>query len=137
MTYSQPFPSSRSGVYRTPSDVDRLESEAQSGGHAWAEIGLGVCRTKQDALAAIADAVGAPAASFGANWDALADVLQDLSWRHAAGQTLRLRGTEALEPASERTTLLEVLQASAAYWRSRGKPFFAFVDDARELPEWR
>src|SRR6478672_1497548 len=98
MTYSQPFPSSRSGVYRTPSDVDRLESEAQSGGHAWAEIGLGVCRTKQDA----------PAASFGANGDALADVLQDLSWRHAAGQTLRLRGTEALEPASERTTLLEV-----------------------------
>ena len=136
MTHPQQLSSTRSGVYRTPADLVRLEGEARAAGLAWADVAHGTRRTKQEVLAAVAEAVGAPAATFGANWDALADVLQDLSWRQAPGQVLHLRGLESLDPAVERAILFEVLQASAAYWKARGKPFFAFVDDALELPEW-
>ena len=137
MTYSQQLSSTRSGVYRTPADLAGLEAEARAAGFAWADVALGTRRTKPEALVAIAEAVGAPGATFGENWDALADVLQDLSWRQAPGQVLHLRGVESLDPAVERAILFKVLRASAASWKARGKPFFALVDDAPELPEWQ
>lgn len=137
MTYPHPLTSARSGVFGTPADLDQLTVAAQRSGLVWAEVALGAEQAKAAALTAIANAVGAPGAWFGANWDALADVLQDLSWHEAAGLVLRLRGLESAHPSIDRATLLDVLRTSAAYWQARGKPFFAFVDNAPELPAWR
>jgi hypothetical protein len=135
MTQSTQFSSERSGVYRTPDDVSRLQTHSREAGLAWSEVGLDVFPGKQAALDAIAGAIGAPSGTFGANWDALADVLQDLSWRASGGHVLHLRGRWDAS-ADDTATLVEVLRASADYWRSRGKPFFVFVDGLAELPAW-
>ena len=135
MTQSEPFPSTHSGVYRTAADVSRLQSQARASGLAWSEIDLRASPGKHAAIHALAGAIGAPAATFGANWDALADVLQDLSWVTAPGYVLHLRG-DWNASSDERATLLEVLRASADYWRSKGTPFIVFVDGAAELPSW-
>jgi hypothetical protein len=135
MTQPAHFASERSGVYRTPSDVSRVQGQSAAAGLAWSEVDLGACPGKNAGVQAIAKAIGAPAATFGTNWDALADVLQDLSWRPAAGHVLHVRGTWDAS-ADDRATLLEVLRASADYWRSRGRLFVVFVDAGTELPAW-
>jgi hypothetical protein len=112
-----------------------LHAQARDAGLAWSELALDAFPGKQAALGAIARAIGAPGDTFGGNWDALADVLQDLSWHAHSGHVLHLRGKwEA--GVDDRATLLEVLRASADYWRSRGRPFIVFVDHATDLPPW-
>jgi hypothetical protein len=135
MTPSAHFPSERSGVYRTPRDVSRLQVQAAEAGLDWSEVDLDASPGKDGGIQAIARAVGAPAATFGTNWDALADVLQDLSWRPAAGHVLHMRGTWQAS-VDDRATLLEVLRATADYWRARGRPFLVLADSAPELPLW-
>jgi hypothetical protein len=135
MTQSAQFSSERSGVYRTVPDVSRLRAQATDAGLVWSEVTLDAFSGKHAGIGAIARAIGAPAATFGTNWDALADVLQDLSWHAASGHVLHLRGRWDAN-ADDRATLVEVLRASADYWRSKGKPFFVFADDPAELPEW-
>ena len=63
---------------------------------------------------------------FGANWDALEDVLGDLSWREGDGHVLVFHGYPAGE---ELGILLDVLRTCAEYWAGRGKPFFAVLVD--------
>jgi hypothetical protein len=135
MTESSQFPAARSGVYRTPADVSRLESQSREADLAWLEIQLDAFPGKRAGLNAIAKTMGAPAGTFGENWDALADVLQDLSWDDASGHVLHLRGHWDASP-DDRATLVEVLRASADYWRSRSRAFLVFLDDVAELPAW-
>jgi hypothetical protein len=135
MTQPPQLSNERSGVYRTPDDASRLRAQAGSEALGWSEVDLAAAPGKHAGIAAIASAMRVPGDTFGANWDALADVLQDLSWDSAAGHVLRLRGPWNAS-VDERATLLEVLRASADYWRSRGKPFVVFVDGAPELPAW-
>jgi RNAse (barnase) inhibitor barstar len=106
-------------------------------GGAWFEIDLAHVRTKDELLDAFARALGFPV-TFGHNWDALADALQDLSWQRANGYVLHLRNAPSAERAlvDEWATLLEILSGSAMYWKTRGKPFIVFVDRAQELPQW-
>lgn len=72
-------------------------------------------------LAALAAAVGAPE-SFGSNWDALADVLQDLSWADAPAYELRLYGAAALSEA-DAAIAADILAGTADFWAARGKSF--------------
>jgi Barstar (barnase inhibitor) len=135
MTQAAQFSSERSGVYRTPDDADRLQSQLEAAGIGWVDVNLDACPGKHAGIEAIARAVGAPRDTFGANWDALADVLQDLSWKAAAGHVLQLRGHWNAS-VDEGATLLEVLRASADYWRTRGKAFVVFMDGGGSLPSW-
>jgi hypothetical protein len=135
MTRISAFPSERSGVYRTPADVNQLKTQALDAGLTWSEVSLDASPGKRAALDAIAQAIGAPAPTFGGNWDALADVLQDLSWHPSAGQVLHLRGKWQAS-GDDHATLLEIARASADYWRAKGKLFFVFVDGAVELAPW-
>jgi hypothetical protein len=135
MTQSTHFRSERSGVYRTPPEASSLRVQVHDAGLAWWELALDAFPGKGAGLGAIARMIGAPAATFGANWDALADVLQDLSWHAPSGHVLHLRGKWEAS-VDDRATLLEVLRASADYWRSKDRPFIVFVDDATELPAW-
>lgn len=79
---------------------------------------------KVDFIAAIARAVAAPA-DFGQNWDALADVLQDLSWHPASTYVLTLVGGSELPclDVAERDIAHEIFADTVRYWAAQGKTF--------------
>jgi hypothetical protein len=126
----------RSGVYRTPVHIDAVR-QASAGSAYWADLDLSHAGSKSGLLDLFARELGFPP-GFGGNWDALADALQDLSWRPASGYALRLvdaaRAGQAL--GADWGTLIEVLRQTASYWKARGKAFVVFADDAPELPLW-
>ncbi|MFE1830822.1 barstar family protein [Streptomyces yangpuensis] len=74
---------------------------------------------------------------FGGNWDALVDVLQDLTWLpEAAGRLLAVtswQGYAGARPA-EWETFVEVLEEAVDFWRGSGggEPGFAVVLAAPE-----
>lgn len=74
---------------------------------------------------------------FGANWDALADCLMDLSWLDEKGYLIILRGCGAAFPDQQSVwpTLIGILQEAAEYWRDEGVPFSVLLDDAPDLPK--
>ncbi|MES2563028.1 MAG: barstar family protein [Pseudomonadota bacterium] len=126
----------RSGVYRTPADVTLLKERAGAA-VTWRDIDLDSVRTKHDLLNTFAAACGF-SETFGHNWDALADVLQDLSWEGAAGYVLHLRHADrALASlAADWMVLLDVLVESAGYWKARERAFVVFVDGTPHLASW-
>ena len=126
-----------SGVYHAPAHVAAVRESLERNGARWLDIDLTTVRTKAELMAALGRNIAAPA-DFGRNWDALADVLQDLSWHAASAYVLHLRGCAAASRALGRdwATLLEILAESAMYWKRRRKPFVVLVDDAAELPPW-
>jgi hypothetical protein len=132
-----PSLSGRSGVYRAPATLQSIRRAAAADGLAWLEVDLAQAATKADVLDAFASACAFPP-TFGRNWDALADVLQDMSWSPAHGYVLHLRqaATAAQRLGCDWPTLLEVLSTSAMYWKEHGKAFVAFVDDKPELASW-
>ena len=129
--------SRRSGVYRAPQKLGSLRTALVQDDSAWLEADLAQARTKAELLERLASACAFPA-TFGRNWDALADALQDMSWRPACAYVLHLRHAAAAAQAlgADWATLLEVLSSSAMYWKEHGKAFVVFVDDAPELPQW-
>lgn len=116
----------RSGVYRVASD-DTLAQALAGTKIDLARVDLGA-----PLFEAFSRALGFPD-WFGGNWDALEDCLTDLSWREAAGHVVLLEGGLRLKE-HERSTLLDVLAAAAAFWAGENRPFFAvFVDPRGEL----
>ena len=126
----------QSGVYRTPVHVDPLRQSLAKDA-LWIEVDVARVGSKADLMDIVAAAVQVPA-GFGRNWDALADVLQDLSWRPAPAYVLRFAHAAAAARAlgGDWATLIEVLRHTAEYWKARGKPFIVFADDAAELVPW-
>jgi hypothetical protein len=118
---------SRSGVCRA-SDAAVIEEVARKSGLRLTPISLS--GDKQAWLDAFARALSFPD-WFGANWDALEDCLTDLP--PGKGHVLLLHGAPAA-PRDDLGVLLDILEASAGYWKSRGTPFFAVaIDPARAL----
>lgn len=121
----------RSGVYRT-SRSDAIEEALRGSRLSLARVELAGAADKAAVLRAIGRGMAFPA-WFGGNWDALEDCLTDLSWRDADGHVLVLAGPIAL-PSDDLGILIDVLDASAAFWKARGRPFFAvLLDPARAL----
>jgi RNAse (barnase) inhibitor barstar len=69
-------------------------------------------------LAALGEALSFPD-WYGANWDALADCLMDMSWSEGPVR-LHLANANAL-PTELREPLEEVFQEAADYWQERGR----------------
>jgi RNAse (barnase) inhibitor barstar len=93
-------------------------------------------RTKSELLATLARSLALPE-TFGANWDALSDSLQDLTVA-PQGIVLHLEHVSDAKRAlaGEWLTFVEILRDAAMYWKERGKAFVVFIDDATELPAW-
>jgi hypothetical protein len=118
----------RSGVYRTRTADAVLEATRGS------DLDVVVIDARDDLFDSMARTLGFPD-WFGRNWDALEDMLGDLSWRKADGHVLVFQRYPARE---ELGILLDVLRSSAEYWAGRGKPFFAVLVDPDKkltLPE--
>lgn len=97
--------------------------QAQAAGWRVFEVALPERADKSALLAALARAIQAPP-EFGANWDALADALQDLSWLpEVTGYALVLRGEVSGLNREERSIWHRILADSAAFWRAQGVPF--------------
>ena len=118
----------RSGIYLAPKSVSRLQQAANQAGLVWFDLELKPVTDKAGLLAVCRQALGFPE-TFGANWDALADCLQDFSWRRAPGYVINLMHTASFartEP-QDFSLLLEILDSAASYWKEQGKIFVALV----------
>ena len=114
----------RSGVYRT------IDERAIKDATRDAKLDVVAVEAEEKLFDSLSRALDFPQ-WFGRNWDALEDVLDDLSWRKGDGHVLVFRSYPAGE---ELGILLDVLRSSAEYWAGRGKPFFAvFIDPAKKL----
>lgn len=114
----------RSGVYRTREEKAILDATRG------ARLDVVAVEAKVNLFDSLARALAFPD-WFGRNWDALEDVLTDLSWRKGDGHVVLFRSYPSGE---ELVILLDVLRSAAEYWTGRGKPFFAvFVDPGRSL----
>jgi RNAse (barnase) inhibitor barstar len=126
-----------SGVYHAPAHIDAVRTLVNAEGGLWLEVDLGRARTKDELLQAFAAALDFPA-TFGHNWDALADALQDFSWMRGDSYFIHLRDAASAARGLGRdwATLLQVLERTAHHWKGRAKPFVVLVDDVSELPPW-
>jgi hypothetical protein len=112
----------RSGVYRAGDSAAIMQATAGSA------LDVVAIDADGDPVQKIAGALAFPT-WYGGNWDALEDLLCDLSWRKGEGHVLVFTG---YPEASDR--LIDVLRSCAEYWRQRNKPFFAvFTDPAAKL----
>ena len=127
----------QNGLYGAPADVAPLRRAAREAGLSWRVIDLQRARGKRALLAAFAREFAFPA-TFGGNWDALADCMQDLSWRPEPGWVVLVRGMAAFAAAApeDDAMLREVLVEAAQYWRERRRMFVVLVEDAADLPAW-
>lgn len=115
------------GVYTITCSLSDVRSAAKDAGFTVFDADLSAVHSKGEFLAAIAQSVHAPD-WLGKNWDALADVLGDLSWQPAAGYVLVLRNAgEGLNLAEHDNDIAtEILQDTVSYWKEQGKPFWVF-----------
>jgi hypothetical protein len=123
--------SSRSGVYRAPSDVVVLDVVRASGLRG-VDVSLKDAAAKDALLRRIAGALEFPG-WFGGNWDALEDCLSDLSWHKADGWVVLFRDFAGASP-DDLGVLIDVLRSAAQFWAENGRLFFAvFIDPERTL----
>ena len=87
-------------------------------------------RAKPELLALCQQVFGLPS-TFGHNWDALADSVEDFSWRPAPGYVVLVRhgGAFARSSPENFATALEILAAAATYWAGKRRVFVALLDD--------
>ena len=115
------------GSYTLDCSVEALRSAVEQAGFVLFDADLKGVKGKQNLLNALATAARFPP-GFGANWDALADALCDLSWHRADGYVLLLRNasdTLGLS-ANDREIAQDIFADTSLYWRQRNKSFWIF-----------
>jgi hypothetical protein len=116
------------GSYTLDCGVDELRVAANDANFALFDADLKGIKGKQNLLDALAHAANFPP-EFGANWDALADALCDLSWSgETRGYILLLRNvsnTFGLS-ANDREIAQDIFADTTLYWQQRNKAFWVF-----------
>ena len=123
----------RAGVFFvTADDIATLDMAARDAGLQTRRIDLQGCAGKATLMLRMAAALDFPVGS-GRNWDALSDLLRDLSWLPAPGYALLFDAARDLRDGDETSfdTLLEVLEEAAQAWAEGEVPFWSFL----ALPE--
>jgi RNAse (barnase) inhibitor barstar len=127
------------GVFVRPPDAGALDAAAERAGLTRWTVDLGGVRTKEALLATLAERLEFPE-WFGANWDALNDVLAERAWEQSRGVVLTLERCGELAHADPETfeTALEVLDSVAEGCYDEDIPFWVLVDgvdaEAFDLP---
>jgi RNAse (barnase) inhibitor barstar len=109
-------------------DPDRLARAAIRDELHTCRIDLAGCRDKDELLRRLAASLQLPA-TFGHNWDALADCLRDLGWMPAWGYVLLFEHADELRQATEDdyNILLGILDDAATFGSEHDMPWFAFL----------
>jgi len=109
-------------------DGDAMAQTASGLDFAVMRVDLAGCADKADLMARLAKAGGFPP-GFGANWDALSDVLRDMSWRSAPGYVWLIENAEDWRDAhmEDFDTLLEILNEAAFEWAHEDVAFWALL----------
>lgn len=130
-------PAERNGLFAIPADLAPLRRAARDAGLGWHVVDLQRARGKRALFTAFAREFAFPS-TFGGNWDALADCLQDLTWRTEPGWIVVIRGAATFASVSpdDHAILCEILEASALFWRGRKKLFTVLTDDSAGRPAW-
>ncbi len=130
-------PTEQNGLYQAPADVAPLRRTVRDAGLSWHVVDLQRARGKRALFTAFSREFSFPA-TFGGNWDALVDCLQDLSWRNEPGRFVLLRGVGAFAATApdEHVTLREILEATALHWSGRKRLFVVLAEDAAGWPAW-
>ena len=120
--------SDRSGVYSVTGKINDFERTARAARLSVVKVDLKSAKGKLEFLASLAKTLKFPK-HFGQNWDALHDLLTDLSWLKATGWVILLLNAKpfADRHTEDFETAVEVLNAATAHWRSQGKPFWVLV----------
>lgn len=115
------------GCHKLDCSVEALCEAADQAGYALFDADLKGIKGKKNLLVALANATRFPD-EFGANWDALVDVLCDLSWDAAPGYVLLLRNISPTFGLStnDREIAQDIFDDTVVYWRQRSKPFWIF-----------
>ena len=115
------------GCHKLDCSVDALSEAALDAGYALFDAELKGIKGKKNLLVALAQATKYPG-QFDANWDALVDLLCDLSWEAAPGYVLLLKNVSPTLglSANDREIAQDILDDTALYWRQRNKPFWIF-----------
>ena len=126
---------SQNGVYFVGiRDLDRLAARARRDELCVLRTDLRGCRDKEELLHRLVASLQLPA-TFGYNWDALADCLRDLGWFPGWGFVLLFEQVDELHEAAaaDYNTLLGTLDDAATFSEEHERPWFAFLalsDDA-------
>lgn len=118
------------GVYSLNCPLAILEANAALSGFTLFEADVAAVHGKGEFLARMAQVLVAPD-WFGHNWDALADVLCDISWQPSVGYVLLLSGGDAKLGLSDADhfIVMNIFNETVSYWKSQGKPFWVFFAD--------
>lgn len=126
LDFSRP---SGSGVYVVgEDDLHALAKQAEREELRVCHISLQGCRDKAELLRRLAVELRLPA-SFGFNWDALADCLRDLRWLPAWGHALLFEHADDLRAAAcdDFDILFGILDDAATFAIEQDRPFFALL----------
>ena len=121
--------SANSGIYAAPTSLAPLKQAAAAYGLIWFELDLVGSNDKGSFLSRCQTVFKLPS-TFGHNWDALADCLQDLSWHPARGYVVAWchgKGFARRAP-QDFAIALDIFAAAASYWQSKTKQFIVLVD---------
>ncbi len=125
----------QNGVYFVGvDDPPRLAASAARDELCVCRIDLAGCGDRDELLRRLDHTLHFPA-SFGHNWDALADCLRDLGWLPAWGYVLLFEHADELRRSAEVdfNILLGILDDAATFGSEHDTPWFAFLalpDDA-------
>lgn len=120
---------SQNGVYFVGADdLDRLARAAAREELHVCRSDLVGCRDKHELLRRLAVSLQLPA-TFGHNWDALADCLRDLGWLPAWGHVLLFEHTDELRQyaPADYDILLGILDDAATFGAEHDRPWFALL----------
>src|SRR5690349_1619173 len=115
------------GVYRLQSGIaaDELCRRAEEAGARCVQLDGRTIADKASFLAACAQALRFPA-YFGRNWDALDELLADLSWLPPAPTVVLYDDAArfARQAPGEWATALDVLRTAVEYWQTTPTPLY-------------
>jgi hypothetical protein len=117
----------RTGCYTLQCDLELLRAAVKQANYILLDIDLKGVKGRHNVFAALAGAINFPA-GFGMNWDALADMLCDLSWLDAPGYVLLLRNADNTLGLSghDWEIMQDIFADTALYWRQQQKAFWIF-----------
>jgi len=113
---------------RWSGSIDPLKSAAADANLAFNVVDLAHAADKTALFAALDKGLALPE-HFGANFDALADCLEDRDWLGTRGRVIAIQNAAAFRKAHARDfgMLEEILSEASAYWQERHVAFWVFV----------